>query len=74
MQKHGPGKIFYKKTGTTFEGQFDKDLKDGVGYEFKSDGRVYCGQFKHDLEEGVGEFLNKKDIDQNFKRINSITL
>ena len=49
-------------------------MKDGVGYEFKSDGRVYCGQFKQDLEEGVGEYLNKKDIDQNFKRINLITL
>ena len=63
MQKHGPGKILYKKTGNTFEGQFDKDLKDGVGYEFKSDGKVYCGQFKQDIEEGVGEYLNKKDID-----------
>lgn len=30
---------------------------------------VYCGQFRNDNEEGIGEFLNEKDIENNFKRI-----
>ena len=49
--------------GRKFEGQFEKDLKEGVGYYFKDGGRVYCGQFRQDHEEGIGEMLFEKDIE-----------
>ena len=48
----------YAATGKVFEGQFNKDQKEGVGYFFNPDGKVYCGTFRNDIEEGVGEFLN----------------
>ena len=49
--------MYCKATNSTFEGEFNKDMKEGVGYYFLDDGRVYCGQFKQDNEEGVGEYL-----------------
>lgn len=53
-----------------FEGQYDNDKRDGVGYLYLRDGRVYCGQFRNDLEEGIGEYLNtSKDIHADFKKV-----
>jgi len=57
IAKQGPGHFYCKATNSTFEGEFNKDMKEGVGYYFLEDGRVYCGQFKQDNEEGVGEYL-----------------
>jgi hypothetical protein len=50
----------YPKTGEFFEGQFDKDLKEGVGYFYSPNGKIYCGQYRQDHEEGVGEYLSQK--------------
>jgi len=41
-----------------FDGNFEKDLKEGVGYFHYTDRRVYCGQYRNDCEEGVGEYIN----------------
>lgn len=59
----------YAASGKIFEGMFNKDQKDGVGYYFNPNGRVYCGTFRNDNEEGVGEYLNEKDIENNFSRL-----
>lgn len=72
--KQGAGHLYSKATNKVFEGEFNKDMKEGVGYYFLDDGRVYCGQFKQDHEEGVGEYLNEKDIENNFKRIDRIQI
>lgn len=53
-----------------FEGQYDNDKRDGVGYLYLKDGRVYCGLFRNDQEEGIGEYLNtNKDINAGFNKI-----
>ena len=53
-----------------FEGQFEGDKRDGVGFMYLRDGRVYSGLYRADLEEGIGEFLNSsKDVDVNFKGV-----
>jgi hypothetical protein len=72
LTKQGAGCLYQKASNKTFEGEFNKDMKEGIGYYFLDDGRVYCGQFKQDHEEGVGEFLNEKQIENNFKRIDKI--
>tara|TARA_B110000285_G_C15133079_1_gene624980 strand:+ start:3554 stop:3826 length:273 start_codon:yes stop_codon:yes gene_type:complete len=74
MMKQGAGRLFSQATNKVFEGEFNKDMKEGVGYYFLEDGRVYCGQFKQDNEEGIGEYLREKDIENNFKRIDKINI
>jgi hypothetical protein len=74
MLKQGAGHLYSHATKKVFEGEFNKDMKEGVGYYFLEDGRVYCGQFKQDNEEGVGEYLREKDIENNFKRIDKINI
>ena len=72
MQRQGSGKMVWPQTGDYFEGQFDKDLKEGVGYLY-SKGKIYCGQYRQDQEEGVGEYLTTKvtevKFDIDFKKI-----
>ena len=72
--KQGAGRLYSQATNKVFEGEFNKDMKEGVGYYFLEDGRVYCGQFKQDNEEGIGEYLREKDIENNFKRIDKINI
>ena len=47
--------MVYPETGEFYECQWDKDLKEGVGYYFEPNGKIYCGQYRQDVEEGVGE-------------------
>ena len=43
LTRQGPGRLEHAGTGKVFEGEFNKDLKEGIGYYFHDDGRVYCG-------------------------------
>ena len=73
MMKVGAGRIEYKDQPngvTSFEGTFEKDLRDGIGYQYYSDGRVYCGQFRHGAEEGIGEFTHANKVKNEFKKVN----
>ena len=78
MARSGAGRMEYadsSKNGRAFEGQFEQDKREGIGYHFLSDGRVYCGQFRNDLEEGLGEYLNTSDgVDMQFTKVNKATI
>jgi hypothetical protein len=65
LTRQGAGRLEQFSSGKVFEGEFNKDLKEGIGYYFDNNGKVYCGQFKQDREEGVGEYLFEKDIENN---------
>ena len=52
--------MVYPESGEIFEGIFDKDMREGVGYQYHPNGTIYCGQYRQDNEEGLGEFLIEK--------------
>ena len=56
--RSGRGRLVSKTW--TFDGTFEKDLKEGAGFLLHKDGRIYCGQYKQDQEEGHGEYLTGK--------------
>ena len=67
--------MVYPETGEFYECQWDKDLKEGVGYYFEPNGKIYCGQYRQDVEEGVGEYLTSKPdlkFDIDYKKIEQI--
>lgn len=75
LARTGPGRMEYADPGPgkarLFEGQFEQDKRDGVGFRYLDDGRVYCGQFRNGLEEGLGEYLNQSEgIDMNYAKVN----
>ena len=43
MVRQGAGRMVYPETGEFYECQWDKDLKEGVGYHFEPNGKIYCG-------------------------------
>jgi len=43
MVRQGAGRMVYPETGEFYECQWDKDLKEGVGYYFEPNGKIYCG-------------------------------
>ena len=72
MTRQGSGRMVYPDTQEIFECQWDKDLKEGVGYYYSPNGKIYCGQFRGDNEEGVGEYLTQKPdlkLGIDFKKI-----
>ena len=57
-KRHGKGIIKYK-TGRQYEGYWDRDLRDGKGFERYPNGNTYFGQFKYGKAHGKGVYTWK---------------
>jgi len=54
LQRHGQGKMLFKKSGTIYEGSFVENKREGYGTIFYTDGGRYEGEWRNDMPNGRG--------------------
>ncbi|MEW5303896.1 MAG: hypothetical protein WDW36_006546 [Sanguina aurantia] len=54
--RHGQGEVQFFVDGTTYEGQWKADARDGTGTLRTVDGSVYSGEWKADKQHGAGRY------------------
>jgi hypothetical protein len=55
-ERHGHGKFVVAKTGSSYEGSWEKDVRHGFGVYKWSNGDVYRGHFVKHNREGYGVY------------------
>ena len=62
MVRHGYGLQLYNGSRnadgilTKYEGNWDRNMKQGQGFAVYADGSTYKGKFKKDVKDGIGTF------------------
>ena len=64
-KKKGKGKYEDLIKGSTYNGEFSDDKKNGYGEEKYSDGSIYKGEFKDGLKDGRGILIFKSKDSEN---------
>lgn len=52
---HGFGIYRFQDDNAVYEGEFDSDLREGIGIEIWRDGSRYAGEFRKSMKDGYGE-------------------
>lgn len=55
--RHGPGKLIEVAANVTYEGEFNRNEKEGRGVQTNADGDVYEGEFANGKPNGRGTYL-----------------